>query len=149
MNFKQYLVRKLIPTYFMIVTFINLGIAVIGTSLYPDATFRYVNMFFPLLLGTVGCLPLLIEYLLRQYLFRGRQQSLTAFLLEALGELALLELCIVGGTALVMGFDSPWTAVVMGFIVLAVFSAVTAIEYLKDRHICHQMNDAIAAFRHS
>ncbi len=147
MDFKRFLFKKIVPTYFMIVTFINLATGVFGSILYPRATFGYPAFLAPLALGAAGCVPQVVEYLLGRYLFRGRPQSMGANLLEALGELALLELCIVGGSELLIGFEALSTAVVMAVMVLAIFAAVTAIQYMQDNKLCSEMNQAIASMR--
>lgn len=147
MDFKRFFFKKIVPTYFMIVTFINLATGVFGSILYPRSVFGYPAFLAPLVLGAAGCVPQVVEYLLGRYLFRGRPQSMGANLLEALGELALLELCIVGGSELLMGFDTLSTAAVMAIMVLAIFAAVTAIQYVQDNKICTEMNRALESMR--
>lgn len=147
MEFKKFLVRKLVPAYFMIVTFINLAAVVLGSVFFPRSTFTYAQFSAPLIFGAIGCLPLLVEYLLRRWVFSGKSQGMWALWLEAAGELVLVELCVVGGSAVLKGFDSPLNAAVMAAMVLAIFAAVTAVEYAQDNKMCREMNQAISSMR--
>lgn len=147
MSFKQYVIKKIIPTYFMIVTFITAGMGIFGTIFYQNASFHYYLFLTPLLFGAVGCLPLLMDFFF--YRSPGKMLSRSAFLRQAAEELVVLELCIVSGVGLLFGYRSAWEAVIPAAMVLAIFAAVTALTYRQDARLCSEMNKALELMRNS
>ena len=60
MSFKEYFFKKMIPNYFMIVTFITIGMAVSGIVFYGNIDISMVTLFVPPLFGVLGSLPMLL-----------------------------------------------------------------------------------------
>jgi hypothetical protein len=144
MNFKQFFFKKIIPSYCMIVTLLNVGMLVVGKVCYPDTTFGYGVFLSPLLFGVIGCMPVLIDFW-----FGRKAHSRKVLWLQTLIELAALELCIIGSGALLIGFDSLQIVVTMSCLAAVIFVAVTAIQYVQDNHMCHEMNQVLDAMHQS
>ena len=67
MKFKEYLSQKVIPTYFMLVTFLVLFIYLAGSILEPEAQFGYDVLLSPLIYAGIGILPDIFSYTRKEY----------------------------------------------------------------------------------
>lgn len=141
MNFKDYLIKKIIPTYFMIVTLILFGMAAVGLILYRHRPIDVLTLFVPLVFGGIGCLPLLVDYL-----FSHRKNIRFGLLLYNAAELVMLEICILSAAFFVGIIDSIFTAVIIAVMVLCIFAAVGTVMYLQDRGFCDSINNALAQY---
>ena len=139
MSFKEYCINKLIPTYFMIVTFIIIGMAVSGILIYGNIDISMITLFVPPLFGAIGCLPLLVDFF-----FLGVKSSLKWLIMYHLIELLMLEAVILSVAFFIGMIDSILTAVITAVMVFAIFTAVGAIMYIQDRKFCDSLNDALA-----
>ena len=139
MSFKEYCINKLIPTYFMIVTFIIIGMAVSGILIYGNISIDLITLFVPPLFGAIGCLPLLVDFF-----FLGVKSSLKWLIMYHLIELLMLEAVILSVAFFIGIIDSILTAVITAVMVFAIFTAVGAIMYIQDRKFCDSLNDALA-----
>lgn len=141
MSFKEYFKKKVIPTYFMIVTFILFAMAALGLAFYRSEKIDVLTLFVPLGFGAIGCLPLLADYV-----FSRRKSTPSGLLLYNLAELLLLEVCILTAAWLVGILDSMLTVLIVAAMVMCIFAAVGTIMYIQDRNFCDSVNDALANY---
>ena len=141
MSFKEYLKKKVIPTYFMIVTFIILGMAIAGLILYRNARIGILTLLVPPVFGVIGCLPLLLDFV-----FMKVKSSGIWLILYNAAELVILEACILTAAYFIGIIDAAFTAAVIAVMVFAIFSAVGAIMYIQDKSFCDSVNDALAKY---
>lgn len=139
MSFKEYCINKLIPTYFMIVTFIIIGMAVSGILIYGNISIDLITLFVPPLFGAIGCLPLLVDFF-----FLRVKSSLKWMIIYHLIELSMLEAVILTAAYYIGMIDSILAAVITSVMVFAIFTAVGAIMYIQDQKFCDSLNDALA-----
>lgn len=142
MRFKEYLWKKIIPEYFMVVTFLNIGMFVAGTVFFPEVSFGYDIFFSPLFFGLIGCTPSLVEYF-----FQGKKANRGSIIAQTAFKLVILETCIIGVASLVGLIDSALTAVIIGCMVLVIFVVVCALQYLQDQVLCSEMNKALLDYK--
>lgn len=141
MSFKDYLMKKVIPNYFMIVTLIIIGMAVMGLTFYGNIKISILTLFVPPLFGAIGCLPLLVDYL-----FSHRKSSRMVLLLYNFAELVLLEICILTAAYFMGMIQSLLSAVITACMVFVIFTVVGAVMYIQDRSFCDSLNDALARY---
>ena len=141
MSFRDYFFKKMIPNYFMIVTFITIGMAVSGILFYGNIHISMVTLFVPPLFGVIGCLPMLLDYAFLKVKSTG-----LGLLLYNAAELVLLEAVILSAAYFIGMIDSALTAVITAVMVFAIFTAVGAIMYIQDKKFCDDLNDALAEY---
>ena len=139
MSFREYCLKKLVPTYFMIVTFIIISMAVVGIIFFGNINISLITLFIPPLFGAIGCLPLLVDFL-----FLKVKGSGLWLLLYHAAELVMLEACILTAAYFLRMMDTVFTAVIIAGMVFAIFTAVGAIMYMQDKKFCDSLNDALA-----
>ena len=105
MSFREYCLKKLIPTYFMIVTFIIISMAVVGIIFFGNINISLITLFIPPLFGAIGCLPLLVDFL-----FLKVKGSGLWLLLYHAAELVMLEACILTAAYFLRMIDTVFTA---------------------------------------
>lgn len=138
MSFKEHLWKKVVPTYFMVVTFINIGMLTAGLTFFKEVRFGYEVFLSPLFFGFIGCIPLVLDYL-----FQEKRANQRAIMMQISFEFVLLEACILGVAKLIGIIDSPLTAVIMACMILVIFVIVSVFEYLQDQALCKKMNMAL------
>ena len=141
MSFKDYFFKKLIPNYFMIVTFITIGMALSGILIYGNIQIGILTLFVPPAFGLIGCLPLLLDYVF----LNKRSSGLWMFLYNA-AELLMLEVCILTAGYFLGMINTLLSAVMMAALVFSIFAVVGGIMYIQDRKFCDSFNDALAAY---
>lgn len=138
MSFKEHLMKKVIPNYFMIVTFITIGMAVTGILVYGNRDIGILTLFVPPVFGALGCLPLLLDYA-----FLKVKSSGLGMLLYNAVELVLLEAVILTAAYFLGMIDSLFNAAITAVMVFAIFTVVGAIMYIQDKKFCDSLNDAL------
>lgn len=141
MNFKDYFFKKIVPTYFMIVTFITIGMAVSGILFYGNNKIDMVTLFVPPLFGALGCLPLLLDFAFLKVKSSGKW----LILYNAI-ELIMLEACILTAAYFIGMIDSLLTTLITSILVFTIFTVVGAIMYMQDRKFCDDLNDTLASY---
>lgn len=142
MSFKKHVIRRVIPTYFMIVTFINIGMLTAGLTFFKEVRFGYEVFLSPLLFGFIGCIIPLMEYL-----FQGKEANQGVIFAQTAFELVVLEVCILGAAKLLDVIDSELTAVIIASMVFVIFVIVCVIHYLQDKALCTEMNKALSNYK--
>ena len=141
MNFKDYFFKKIVPTYFMIVTFITIGMAVSGILFYGHIKIDMVTLFVPPLFGALGCLPLLLDFAFLKVKSSGKW----LILYNAI-ELIMLAACILTAAYFIGMIDSLLTTLITSILVFTIFTVVGAIMYMQDRKFCDDLNDTLASY---
>lgn len=142
MSFKEHILKKVVPTYFMIVTFLNIGMLIVGTIFFPEVRFGYDAYFSPLLFGLIGSIIPLVEYL-----FQRKKANQGVIIAHTAVELVVLEVCILGAAKLLGTIDSALTAVIIAGMVFVIFVIVGVINYLQDKALCTEMNKALSDYK--
>lgn len=142
MSFKEYLWKRVIPEYFMVVTFLNIGMFVAGTVFFPKVRFGYDIFFSPLFFGLIGCAPSLVDYF-----FQGKKANKGSIIAQTAFKLVILEACIIGVARLIGLIDSALTAVIIACMVLVIFVVVCVLQYLQDQALCSEMNKALSDYK--
>ena len=119
MKFKEYLSQKVIPTYFMLVTFLVLFIYLAGSILEPEAQFGYDVLLSPLIYAGIGILPDIFSYSRREY---NMKQTIIRKLIQIC---VLISLII--GFSFAMGVIKNWIEAVVIFCGILVIYAILEI----------------------
>ena len=141
MSFRDYFFKKIIPTYFMIVTFIIIGMAVSAVFFYRNVYVSVLTLFVPPVFGARGSLPLLLDF----FFMKVRGTGLRFFLYN-FAELVILEICLLTAGYFIGMVNSIKTAVIMVLMIFAIFTAVGAVMYIQDKKFCDDINDALAEY---
>lgn len=142
MSFKKYLLKKVLPIYFMIVTFLNVGMLIVGQIFFEESRFGYEIFFSPLLFGLLGCIPTLLEFL-----FKGKTVNKSTIILQNIVQLVILEICILGAAKLGGVIDSVLTAIIIACMIFIIFVIVSVLQYLQDKSLCTEMNMALSQYK--
>ncbi|MBQ5332547.1 MAG: hypothetical protein J6K92_04730 [Oscillospiraceae bacterium] len=62
MNFKEFLIKNVMNSFFISVTFICIGMAIVGSTFEPDKRFSYGGFLAPILFGMAASIPSLVMY---------------------------------------------------------------------------------------
>lgn len=137
MKFKEYLLYKVMPMYFMLVTFLVIFIWGAGTILEPDRVVTYDVLLSPLIYGVVGALPSLMFY-------SKKELSIRQVIIKKILHFLLL-------TGFILGF-SIWNHVIQSWIqAVAIFLGVCLInvsiqliQWRKELHTARELSKALA-----
>lgn len=129
-------IKKNLMDYFVIVTGINVAIAILGMNFDPDAILGYEAYFSPLIIGAVAVLPSIV-------LYSRRELSLRGMLFRRALHLLVLELTLLG-FGYVTGLLTEWTIVVpFVAVVLVVYVFTLLIDYLMDSKTAVEINKGL------
>ena len=141
MKCKDFFVKKVVPYYFMIVTFINIGMLAAGALFFWHVKFDFRSFAVPPVMGAVGCVPFLFDYAAQ-----NKKLSYLGSVLLNLLEFAALEFCVMTVAFLVGIIKTFFIGAVLFCMVAVIFAAVGAIQYWQDRQLCLRMNTALCAW---
>lgn len=142
MSFKEHIFKRVVPTYFMIVTFLNIGMFIVGTTFFSEVRFGYDAYFSPLFFGLIGSIIPLVEYF-----FQRKNANRGVIFAQTAVELVVLEVCILGAVKLLGTIDSALTAVIIACMVFVIFVIVCVVHYLQDKALCTEMNKALLDYK--
>lgn len=141
MSFKDYLWKKIIPVFFMVVTFVNVGMLVAGTLFFPEERFGYEVFFSPLFFGILGCIPAVLTWF-----WDEKTVKKSSIVFQTIFQLVVLEICILG-TAGIFGEIDIMTGMIMAGMILCIYAAVCIVLYLQDKQFCEEMNQALLQYQ--
>ncbi|MBP1754663.1 MAG: hypothetical protein H6Q59_1061 [Firmicutes bacterium] len=129
-------VKKNLMDYFIIVTGINVAIAVLGMNFDPDTVLGYEAYFSPLIIGAVAVLPSMV-------LYSRRELSVKGMLFRRALHLLVLELTLIS-FGYVAGLLTQWT-IVLPFVVvvLVVYVFTLLVHYLIDSRTAVEINKGL------
>ncbi|MDO5521602.1 MAG: hypothetical protein Q4G58_14005 [bacterium] len=137
MTFKEYLFRKIIPTYFMLVTFLVLFMWLAGSFLYPDAQVGYDLLMSPLIYAGIGIIPELLCYSKKEHTIRQT-------IIKKLIELCVLIVLILGFSYAVGVINSWRVAVVILCGILIIDGILELILWRIDLHTAQLLTHALS-----
>lgn len=136
MKFKEYLLQKVIPTYFMLVTFLVLFIYLAGRILEPEAQFGYDVLLSPLIYAGIGILPDLFAYSRKEY-------NMKQTMIRKLIQLCVL-ISLILGFSFAMGVIKNWiTAVVIFCGVLVIYGILEIILWWIELRTARLLTQAL------
>ena len=141
MHFKDYFLKTILPSYFMIVTLISIGVAVADVLVYGGKPADAMTLFVPPVFGALGCLPLLLDF----FFLKGKS-SVSGLLLYNALELVMLEAVILTAAYFLGILRSASITAATAGLVLAIFTVVGTILYVQDKKFCDSLNDALAGY---
>ena len=136
MKFKEYLLQKVIPTYFMLVTFLVLFIYLAGRILEPEAQFGYDVLLSPLIYAGIGILPDLFAYSRKEY-------NMKQTIIRKLIQLCVL-ISLILGFSFAMGVIKNWiTAVVIFCGVVVIYGILEIILWWIELRTARLLTQAL------
>lgn len=134
MSFKEYL-KSTLSSFFIIVTFVNLAMFVLGSVFRPTDKFGYEAFLSPIVYGLISLVPVLLMYSKRELTLK--QQILREFF-----KLIAIEAALV---LFAFGMDNLLaenTLLVVCFMisVAVIFVLVNVVEWLLDLRTAKQLN---------
>lgn len=128
--------KKILMRFFIIVTGINVAIAVLGLSLYPKQTLSYDAFFSPIIFGAAAVLPAYVLYSKKELTFRQ-------MLMRRIVHFVLLEMLQIGFGYLT-GYMNSFRNIAMLFLaVLAVYLFTSVIAWIIDSRTAVEINKGL------
>lgn len=136
MKFKEYLLQKVIPTYFMLVTFLVIFIYLAGRILEPEAQFGYDVLLSPLIYAGIGIVPDLFAYSRKEY-------NMKQTIIRKLIQLCVL-ISLILGFSFAMGVIKNWiTAFVIFCGVLVIYGILEIILWWIELRTARLLTQAL------
>jgi uncharacterized membrane protein YesL len=132
MSFMSFVKKNLID-YFIIVTGVNIAIAVLGMNYKPEELLGYDAFFSPLILGAVAVLPSFVFY-------SRRELSLRQMLIRRVIHLVVLELTLVGFGYIARLLTGLNITISFVLIVFAVYVFTLIIRWIIDSKTALEIN---------
>ena len=136
MDFKTFFVKTVMMSFFVAVTCICAGMAILGILFEPDVRFGYEGLLSPLFFGAATMLPALIGY--SKHELSVRETLIRKIIQLILAEIIVLLLVYRGG-----GLTSAALAVSIALIVLLVGITVHFILWINDKKTAKIFNEAL------
>lgn len=141
MSFKE-IVYKSVTVYFVLVTCITAGIAILGTFLDPEARFGYSSYFSPFLFAALGIIPNLLMY-------SKNELTNKQIILRKILQLLVIEAEVVGVAILspMIPTERPEIIIGLAVCVFVIFILVNFITILSSYFSAKQLTKELAEFR--
>lgn len=141
MSFKE-IVYKSISVYFILVTCITAGIAILGSLIDPEAQFGYSAFFSPFLFAALGIIPNLLMY-------SKNELTNKQIILRKIIQLFVIEAEVVGVAVLspMIPTERPEIIIGLAVCVFAIFILVNFITILNSYFSAKQLTKELAEFR--
>ena len=136
MSFKEFLIKNVMNSFFISVTFICIGIAAVGSVFEPETRFSYAGFLAPILFGLAASLPSLV-------MFSRHQLTMREMMLRKLLHLLLLELTINGILFLTGALKSVSVTISLAVTILIIDIAVNLVMYINDLRCAESINRGI------
>lgn len=128
--------KKMLMRFFIIVTGINVAIAVLGLSFYPKQRLYYDAFFSPIIFGAAAVLPAYVLYSKKELTFRQ-------MLIRRIIHFVLLEMLQIG-IAYLTGYMNSFRNIAMLFLaVLAVYLFTSLIAWTIDSRTAVEINKGL------
>ena len=142
MDLKTFLIKKVMLGFFVTVTCICVGMAILGMYFEPDKRFGYEGFLFPLFFGFASILPALISY-------SKREMSVREVMVRRLIQLILCEIIILLIVYLNGGLPNIAVAVSLALTIFIICIAVQLVLWLNDRKTAKTFNEALRKMQQS
>lgn len=128
--------------FFIIVTFINAAIFVLGTIFRPEERFGYEAFLSPLIYGAISIIPVFLSY-------SDKEISMKQMVVKHIILLCILEviLMMVGFNKSAIMESEPLLVVGFGLSVMCVYVLVVFTSYVLDLGQAKEMNIDLKAFQ--
>lgn len=136
MSFKEFLIKNVMNSFFISVTFICIGISVVGTVFEPEKQFCYADFLAPIIFGLAASLPSLV-------MFSRHELTVKEMLLRKLLHIILLELTVNGILFLTGALTSLSVIISLVLTILIIDIAVNIVMYLNDLRSAERINSSI------
>lgn len=136
MDFKTFLIKKVMMSFFVTITCITVTMALMGIIFEPDTRFGYEAFLSPLIFGTLASLLLLVKY-------SKRELSLKQAVIRNIIHFVLLEVVILS----VLTFEGLLTSMSMtislGVSIFIIDLTVNLVLWINDKRTAKEFNDAL------
>ena len=141
MSIKEILYRSLM-IYFILVTCITAGIAILGSSLDPDASFGYSAFASPFIFAALGVIPNLLMY-------SSKELSDRQIILRKMIQLAVIEAEVLGVCIISPIIHTEKAEVIIGVMlsVLVIFILVHLISIMNNYFAAKQLTKELMQFQ--
>lgn len=136
---KKEFMGQVFISFFVVVTYINLGMAFMGMIYAPDTRFGYEALLFPVFYGFLGILPSAV-------LYSRKELTVKQMLLRKIIQLILIEAIMVGIVFFLGGTDFN-TLLPFMVMVLAVCLAAEGILWLAADKKVRKLNAQLKRFQ--
>lgn len=136
MDFKTFLIKRVMMSFFISVTLITLAMAIVGLIFEPHMTFGYEAFLSPLIFGAIASFPMLVFY-------SNKEQSMKEILLRSLIHFLLLEFLILSNLYILGILTSPSMALSLALTIFIINLAVHLVSYVHDRRVAEEFNSAL------
>ena len=137
MDFKTFFVKKVMMSFFVGVTCICAGMAILGMLFEPNKRFGYEGFLSPLFFGLVTMLPTLISY-------SKHELSVFEALIRRILQLVLVEIIVLLIVFAGGGLTSVALAVSIALMVLLVGVTIHLVLWINDKKTAKVFNEALA-----
>lgn len=136
MSFKEFLVKDVMNSFFISVTFICIGMAIVGSNFEPDTHFSYAGFLSPILFGLAASLPSLVMY-------SRRELTVGEMIFRKVLHLILLEITINGILFVNGALTSVPVIVSLAVTIFVIDVAVNVVMYINDLRSAELINRGI------
>lgn len=136
MDFKTFFIKNIVMGFFVAVTCICVGIAVLGMVFDPDLRFGYQGLFSPLIYGAVTILPGLLNY--SRHEMSVREAIVRKLLQFVLIELIVFLIVYTGG-----GLNSVSLVISLALSVFLIYMTVNFVLWVSDKKTAKAFNEAL------
>jgi hypothetical protein len=141
LDFKDFLIKKIIVSYFLAVTGITAAIGIIGSVFAGDTSFGYQAFLSPFLFGLVAVVPSFVTY-------SRKELSVRQMICRLIIHLFLLEALILLFALITRLITSASVAISIFLAVLIIDVTVRLIHWLNDKRIAGELNKALREMQH-
>lgn len=138
MNYKDFL-KSLLMSFFIVVTLVNIAMAVLGLMLDPNRTFSYEAFFSPLLYGVLSLLPSAVTY-------SRKELSIRQMFVRKLLQFGLIETLLIT-FMIANGIREIRLLVPLAVTILFVSLAVMGLLWLLDLRSAKELNQELAEYQ--
>lgn len=136
MSFREFFIKKIMPAFFISVTFISIAIGTLGIIYEPEQKFGYEAMFFPIMFGLAASLPAAVNY-------SKRELSVKESIVRKLIQLALIELIIISVMRFMGDVRDISILLSLAASVFIIYMAVNLVMYISDLRSAEEINRAV------
>ncbi|NBK20522.1 MAG: hypothetical protein EOM68_00635 [Spirochaetia bacterium] len=136
MDYKTFLVKKVMMSFFVSVTCITVAMAVVGMAFEPTARFGYDAFLSPLIFGALATLPMLVKY-------SKKELSIKQTMVRGVIHLLLLEAVLLTSLYLLGLLSSLSLAATLAAAILVIDVTVNLVLWIQDTRTAKEFNGAL------
>lgn len=140
MDFKTFLVKKVLMSFLVSITCISVAMAFIGMTFEPDARFGYEAFLSPLIFAALASLPMLVKY-------SKRELSVKQAALRNVMHFVLLELIILSSLHFFGLLSGAPMALALGVSIFIIDLAVNLLLWIGDKRTATDFNSALVVLQ--